>query len=386
MTPIAVPIALRAHTVRIELAEQAAKDGKAPPPKRSQRAERRWPQHVLVFDTETTTDASQALIFGSYRVSRWQADGTLLLISEGLFYADALATDDPNAMTELEAYAKARGLSLISRRAFMERVFRPVAIEQRGMVVGFNLPFDLSRLAIESGEARNLFRGGFSFALWDYFDKERGEWRENPFCPRVCVKSLDSKRAFIGFTRPMTSGEECERTCRGHFLDLRTLAFALSAKSHTLASACTAFGVEHAKLAVEEHGRVTAEYIDYNRRDVLATEELLAKLRTEFDQLGLSIPPTRAFSPASIAKGYLRAFGIRPLRSKAASISDEELGRCMTAFYGGRAECRIRRTPVPVVTVDFRSMYPTVNCLLGLWDATARLGLQLLSLVSDRAV
>ena len=39
----------------------------------------------------------------------------------------------------------------------------------------------------------------------------------------------------------------------------------------------------------------------------------------------------------------------------------------MTAFFGGRAECRVRRVPVPVVTVDFRSMYPTVSCLLGMW-------------------
>ncbi len=39
----------------------------------------------------------------------------------------------------------------------------------------------------------------------------------------------------------------------------------------------------------------------------------------------------------------------------------------MTAYYGGRAECRIRRSPVPVVYLDFLSMYPTVNALMGLW-------------------
>lgn len=38
----------------------------------------------------------------------------------------------------------------------------------------------------------------------------------------------------------------------------------------------------------------------------------------------------------------------------------------MAAFYGGRAECRIRRTPVPVVLVDFTSMYPTVDALMDL--------------------
>ena len=33
------------------------------------------------------------------------------------------------------------------------------------------------------------------------------------------------------------------------------------------------------------------------------------------------------------------------------------LGYAMTAYYGGRAECRVRRTPVPVVYLDFLSMY-----------------------------
>lgn len=39
----------------------------------------------------------------------------------------------------------------------------------------------------------------------------------------------------------------------------------------------------------------------------------------------------------------------------------------MTAYFGGRTEVRIRRTPVPVRYVDFASMYPTVFALLGLW-------------------
>jgi hypothetical protein len=48
----------------------------------------------------------------------------------------------------------------------------------------------------------------------------------------------------------------------------------------------------------------------------------------------------------------------------------------MSAYYGGRAECRIRRVPVPVVYVDFLSMYPTVNALMGLWEhvTAARIG------------
>jgi hypothetical protein len=39
----------------------------------------------------------------------------------------------------------------------------------------------------------------------------------------------------------------------------------------------------------------------------------------------------------------------------------------MVAYIGGRVESRLRRLLVPVVYVDFLSMYPTVNALMGLW-------------------
>jgi len=36
------------------------------------------------------------------------------------------------------------------------------------------------------------------------------------------------------------------------------------------------------------------------------------------------------------------------------------------AFFGGRTSAHIRKVPVPVVYVDFLSMYPTVNGLMDL--------------------
>jgi hypothetical protein len=229
-------MALRAYTLRRpEPSPELAPQVPVPPSNgrtQTRHSDPRWPKHVLVFDTETTTDEQQRLTFGSYRVLRWDRSGQRLeLISEGLFHADDLGEWYPAALTELYQYAEAHALRLLSRREFMERVFRRVALDLRGLVVGFNLPFDLSRIAVESGEARGHFHGGFSFVLWDY-EKTPGHWAVHPFRPRVCVKSLDSKRAFIGFSRPMATGDATEKTYRGHFLDVRTLAFALSAKSH----------------------------------------------------------------------------------------------------------------------------------------------------------
>jgi len=39
----------------------------------------------------------------------------------------------------------------------------------------------------------------------------------------------------------------------------------------------------------------------------------------------------------------------------------------MTAYYGGRTECKIRKTPTRVTGLDFTSMYPSVTMLMGLW-------------------
>ena len=181
--------------------------------------------------------------------------------------------------------------------------------------------------------------------------------------------------AFGGLYRPdeedyvdPSQAADDESTFAGHFLDLRTLAFALTDRSHSLDTACVAFGVEHGKQKAEKHGVITPAYIDYNRRDVKATGELLMKLLEEFGRHPINLQPTKAFSPASIAKAYQTSMRILPVLSRQPDFPKENLGYAMNAYFGGRAEVRIRRCAVPVVYTDFLSMYPTVNALLGNWQ------------------
>lgn len=133
------------------------------------------------------------------------------------------------------------------------------------------------------------------------------------------------------------------------------------------ARACKAFRVEVGKLAVEEHGRITAAYIEYNRRDVAATADLFEKLVSEYRHHPIGLAPTKAYSPAAIAKAYLKAMGVAKPLERQPNFRRNVLGAAMVAYYGGRAECRTRCCPVPVVYVDFLSMYPTVNTLMKLW-------------------
>jgi hypothetical protein len=241
------------------------------------------------------------------------------------------------------------------------------------LLVGFNLPFDLSRLGFDVTSPRGGFAGGFSIGIWSYADKA-GRHKRNAYRPRIRIKHIDSKRALMGFTArkspdaddlDIDEGTGKKKVFRGNFLDLRTLAFALD-RGHSLKSACGAFGVEHGKIEVSGHGKITEEYIGYCRRDVQATAELAGKLLEEFNRHPIQLPATSAFSPASLGKAYLRAMGIPPVLERQGNLQPY-IGHAQSAFFGGRTSAHIRKTMVPVVYTDFLSMYPTVNGLLGLW-------------------
>lgn len=347
------------------------------------RSRKSWqcPEAMLVFDTETRTDATQSMTFGSYR---FIVAGRCL--EEGLFYGDDLPQSD---LDVLQAYVAKHGaetarggvrhLRLLTRREFLAKFYQ-AAYKSRCLLVGFNLPFDLSRIAYDVTDARGRFAGGFSLGLWSYLDKAGNE-RANQYRPRIGIKHIDSKRALKGFTgrndpdktdlipEESTNGKpEKGYKFRGHFLDLRTLAFALTDRGYSLETACEAFGVEHGKQSVSRHGIVTEQYIDYNRRDVLATSELAVKLLEEYDKHPITLQATKAYSPASIGKAYLHAMGIKPVLARQPDFPKQYLGYAESAFFGGRTSAHIRKVPVPIVYTDFLSMYPTVNSLMGLWQ------------------
>jgi hypothetical protein len=349
-------------------------------PKKKRKWKWKLPDTMFVWDTETRTDKTQRLTFGSYRLV--QAGE---LVKENLFYGPTLPAPDRRilerytaAPISVVAGEAAHRLSLLTRHEFVEKLFR-ASYKGRFLLTAFNFPFDISRVARDSANAKGRFAGGFSLNLWSYFDC--GIERDDRYRPSVCIKHIDSKRALKGFTgrrepddedripEGSTTGKPVKgHIFRGHFLDLRTMAFALTDRGYSLAGACEAFGVEHGKQVVKRHGVVTKTYIDYNRRDVLATSELATKLLEEYDRHPIDLQATKAYSPASIGKSYLRAMGIPPILERQPRFSKRYLGYAQSAFFGGRTSAHIRKVPVPVVYTDFLSMYPTVNSLMNLWS------------------
>ena len=152
-----------------------------------------------------------------------------------------------------------------------------------------------------------------------------------------------------------------------HFLDLRTLAWALFNRSFSLKTLCEELKTEHQKLDHEPTGEVNPEEIEYARQDVRCTVDALNALKRNFDSHPISLKAYHAYSPASMAKNYLDQMGIiRP--AEKFDVSDAILGISMQAYYGGRSEARIRCAEVPTVAVDFTSQYPSYCALLGLFD------------------
>jgi DNA polymerase type B, organellar and viral len=344
------------------------------------------PDLVLIFDTETTADETQQLRFGTYQLLE---NGKLE--SKGIFY-DAV---QPNELAALQAEAKKHGCKLLSRSEFVHRVFLKAAFGAGALVVGFNLPFDISRLAIGHSAARAVRKGrsrqeidegaplnkadrfmvgGFSFKLSPYPDQ-----------PHLRIKQRNSRSSFYRFAEPEHQEaasshrrrREKAKFERGHFLDLRTFAAALTSTSHSLDSLAKYLGVKHKGDFKDFDREIDTEFVEYALNDTEVTKQCYLELTQRYQRHRLSTAAYKIFSEASLGKAYLNQMNIRPWRKVQPDFDPKMLGKIMSTYFGGRAEIHLRRTVVPVVYCDFASMYPTVCTLMGLWKFVVGQGVQM---------
>jgi hypothetical protein len=329
----AMPIAVRAYVRPLPTKNQP----EVPELKRRSRKTPRTSGYALIFDCETTTNAAQKLRFGSYQFRKSDK-----LIEEGLFFdADALGERE---IKIVQNYAEKHLLKCCATREFVEDVLFCKAYERRAAIIGFNLPFDISRLAIKCSSALGkTMKGGFSFTL-----------SENKRWPHVQIKHLSSHNSLIQFTKPArwaeTRGERREfgrrPPKRGAFIDVNTLARALLSRPFNLASLCNFLPTEHRKIASDDHGaRLSRRYIDYCRNDVQATWECYRALVDRYKEHELSgTEASKILSEASLGKAYLVEMGIRPFREVQPDFPDSLMGHILSAYFGGRSEVRCRRT------------------------------------------
>lgn len=311
----------------------------------------------LVFDTETTTDPAMRCRIGFYQLHH---EGEL--IDERLFYDPAEAFAGDNEI--INSYAAARGIAesvtLEDFRTLLLHVLRT-----GGQIVGFNLPFDLSRVATGSSPTKTRrwnkrMQGGHSLKLSD-----------SVYVPRIQIKHINPRLALMGCTVPSRGKARSARkrrddipADRGTFIDVRTLASAILSGSFSLERLCETLKTATRKHGVDEHGKpLTFDYLDYARDDVQATWECFCALRARYAAFGMSAPIHTIKSEAGLGKAMLADMGI----AIQGETDPSKIARSLHSYFGGRTEVRIRRTPTRVVLTDFLSMYPTDCTLMSLW-------------------
>src|SRR2546427_3252202 len=222
---------------------------------------------ILVFDAETTTDLYQNLKFGYFEIHQYDK-----LEHKGIFYD--IITVKSKEMGILEKYCKENKTPLYTIEDF-RKIFLHEVYDLETLCIGFNLPFDLTRIARKSTNTRRRKKDAFSLEFSKRFSYAR-----------LYITHATSTLSFIQWGNTKNGS----KIFRGHFVDLRTLCHALTDKKLSLESACDAFNTSYKKTKVQEHGKITPEYIDYCINDVKSTFSLYQSAKKEFDSYNLEIP------------------------------------------------------------------------------------------------
>jgi hypothetical protein len=186
-SPELAPIFLRAHT-RAETKKKRKEYGteRRPPDK--------WARFALVLDCETTTDICQDLNFLWWRFCELK-NGMYVSQLEGLVYADDLDKSSIKTIYEFAHGKRAdvedgcpKDIRVQSRTEFVNGEFWD-ALVAGAVIVCFNSPFDLSRLALKYKKAQQK-NTGWAMVFWR-------EPRKQHFKPKLRIKPKDSRSAFI---------------------------------------------------------------------------------------------------------------------------------------------------------------------------------------------
>jgi hypothetical protein len=341
----------RAHTVPVT-------------PQKEYRSKRRasQPKAALIFRCATTSDEKKELLFGAYICAELE-NAEYVAKDIGLFYREG----HPEEFRTLTRFVKGSAYEFGSVEEFRRKVFLKY-VKAGALIVAYDAPFEISRIAIKWNKSAKT-RRGFSFYFRMFRDKKTGKMRPSGYEPGISIESIDAAKAIY---RPIKykfhdrdgKFEEEDKTFSNvHILDLKTLTSVLTGEVHSFSTACGIFGAPASRKR-KSQARVTKPAIEQLLRDVTAELELLNRLNQEFGQHPVDLPPDRCYSPATLAKSYLSAMGIKPPQEKF-KVPDHINGIAAQASAGGRAECIIRKTLLPVAYLDFHAQFPAVSHRLG---------------------
>jgi hypothetical protein len=229
----------------------------APPRKREQRGrgKREYinPDLTLILDCIAAEDGTEAMVLGSWLLRSGERE-----IGRGVFY-DPSAVDgkgdpiwSPEAIETLAEAVGAEGIACLDRDTFASEIFMAVGYDQAVTWIGAGLPYVLSRIAIAWGPARGSMAGGFSFTI----ARKPGHYKFERD-PRICIASIDGRRARIQFASANYRQYDRKRrkrrkrndapTRRGNFVDVLTAGEAIYGETLELSPLATLLKFQHCR-------------------------------------------------------------------------------------------------------------------------------------------
>lgn len=360
-----------------------------------------WGGKTLFLDTETTTGANQVLRFGfyeihglsknemfaKYRDENLHPEDADILREAGVFYDENnIAPEEKNLLqeyvnsTSLQMIADLEGVNcvpssntqviqLMPVEGFVKHFYK-LQTQSEMLVIGHNLPFDLSVLATEWTEAGKDYANGFSLKLCTcvYPRKDRGGKKNScPAHPNIRVKHVGFGKTFIKRSRSNRN----TRLRDIHFLDTMALSASLLGTAHSLdvLSKVLLFNTPELQKKDRPEGILSGEGlmlddIVYGVHDVHTTFACFRELKKHYLAHEINTPIWNMYSSASVGKAHMKEFGFKPFLEQNPDFPGEVLGYSMLAYYGARSEIGVRLQPVEVIYLDFLSQYPSVNALM----------------------
>ena len=172
-----------------------------------------------------------------------------------------------------------------------------VVYKNSGIITGFNLPADISRLALGyRTPKKGFFSNGFMFHFNEYTRDCENKPRASLYKPRIEIKSIGDGRPLTSIMHPIWDRKQ---SASGILLTCKLWPSPSRKKSTLYNLPVKEFGAEHRKTASKRGaGEITPEYIDDCRKDVIASQALYVKLMEEYRRHPVPTKPNRLFSAA----------------------------------------------------------------------------------------
>lgn len=353
------------------------------------------PFDTLVIDTETWPDVSQRLrilyyeyrgISEAYAIEKYY-NGTLTpqdaetLVERGFVLPNNYEVMYAQDLDTIYSFAHDNNIKIMQHDEFIKEVFYPYAyygktpqyngrIKVPARLLGHNLSFDLSALAVSWTPATGQMKNGFALKFCDCVPTNK-----------TCFDHLPIRFRKLGQTKTLyqfryskcanSKGKIVAKNYRGVFQDTMTLgaAITVSEGGNTLNALCESFGLPGKEDDIPDfRSKINESYLQYLVTDVQQTFQLFRKELEVLKMFNITEHPERIYSNASVDKNIRRQIGIEPNFAQGWNISDETIGYSMVTYHGGRSEARIRLKPTQIISCDFTSQYPATNYLMNLQE------------------